>query len=319
MLVSDLRKIIEKYDSKEKDKIIVELYKRIPKDKKEDYDIDGFILEVNKKPKKDVKIKTIEELASEVNYFIECANNNLYVQPNKIISKSDRSKWRFKVKNFYKELNNFIPGTYEGDKATDLLVKLFKILSYGTHYLTFSNWETFRAIQISQSEFYDNIIKRKFSSSIDEDKILYCIDLLNVEFDPYEYHRSMLHIFESNLKTIEMKEKAIELLKEQVIKTKERLRELKKDNYELREKNKYFVECIIDIYFELGKVNEGISYFHKNNTEATKEVKEYILLEKIEEFEFIDEWILEYEKHLGKIDYRDSLKEKYNKFKKNNY
>ena len=40
-----------------------------------------------------------------------------------------------------------------------------------------------------------------------------------------------------------------------------------------REKNKYFVECIIDIYFELGKVNEGISYFHKNNTEATKEVK----------------------------------------------
>lgn len=54
-----------------------------------------------------------------------------------IISKADRSKWIFKVKNFYKELNNFIPGTYKKDKATDLLVKLFKILSYGTHYLTF--------------------------------------------------------------------------------------------------------------------------------------------------------------------------------------
>lgn len=46
MLVSDLRKIIEKYDCKEKDKIIVELDKRMSKDKNEDYDIDGFILEV---------------------------------------------------------------------------------------------------------------------------------------------------------------------------------------------------------------------------------------------------------------------------------
>lgn len=31
MLVAELKKIIDKYDKKEKDKIIVELYKRIPK------------------------------------------------------------------------------------------------------------------------------------------------------------------------------------------------------------------------------------------------------------------------------------------------
>lgn len=46
-----------------------------------------------------------------------------------------------------------------------------------------------------------------------------------------------------------------------------------------------------------------------------KEVKEYILLEMLETFEFYEEWVLEYEKHLGKIDYRDSLKEKYNEYK----
>ena len=35
----------------------------------------------------------------------------------------------------------------------------------------------------------------------------------------------------------------------------------------------------------------------------------------MEEFNFYKEWILEYEKHLGKISYRDSLKEKYAKYK----
>lgn len=37
MLVSELRKEIEKYDKNELKNIIVELYKRIPKNKKEDY------------------------------------------------------------------------------------------------------------------------------------------------------------------------------------------------------------------------------------------------------------------------------------------
>ena len=35
----------------------------------------------------------------------------------------------------------------------------------------------------------------------------------------------------------------------------------------------------------------------------------------MEEFSLYDEWILEYEKHLGKIDYRESLKEKYHELK----
>ena len=44
----------------------------------------------------------------------------------------------------------------------------------------------------------------------------------------------------------------------------------------------------------------------------------YVLLQKIEAFDFYKEWILEYEKHLGKISYRNSLKEKYIKYKKGN-
>lgn len=314
MKVSELREIIKKYNEEDKEKIIVELYKRIPKRTKEDYNIDNYIMNLNVKVEKSDKEFTIERLEKEVNYFVECAYSDLYVSPNKIISKSERSKWRFKVKNFYKKLNSFLPTTEDGKKATDLLKDLFIILSFGTHYLTFSSWNTFGAIQISQSEFLMNIVQRKLANGITDDNLSYCIELLNVKYDPQEYHKSILISFESCLKTADARYMAIELLKKQVLLWKEKYRQ--KDSYENKTYVNYFVECIIDIYIELCEVKNGISYFHKQYINRDKEIKEYILLEKLEEYGLYKEWILEYEKHLEKIDYRNELKEKYKEYKK---
>lgn len=314
MKVSELREIIKKYNEEDKEKIIVELYKRIPKRTKEDYNIDNYIMNLNVKVEKSDKEFTIERLEKEVNYFVECAYSDLYVSPNKIISKSERSKWRFKVKNFYKKLNSFLPTTEDGKKATDLLKDLFIILSFGTHYLTFSSWNTFGAIQISQSEFLMNIVQRKLANGITDDNLSYCIELLNVKYDPQEYHKSILISFESCLKTADARYMAIELLKKQVLLWKEKYRQ--KDSYENETYVNYFVECIIDIYIELCEVKNGISYFHKQYINRDKEIKEYILLEKLEEYGLYKEWILEYEKHLEKIDYRNELKEKYKEYKK---
>lgn len=314
MKVSELREIIKKYNEEDKEKIIVELYKRIPKKTKEDYNIDNYIMNLNVKVEKSDKEFTIERLEKEVNYFVECAYSDLYVSPNKIISKSERSKWRFKVKNFYKKLNSFLPTTEDGKKATDLLKDLFIILSFGTHYLTFSSWNTFGAIQISQSEFLMNIVQRKLANGITDDNLSYCIELLNVKYDPQEYHKSILISFESCLKTADARYMAIELLKKQVLLWKEKYRQ--KDSYENETYVNYFVECIIDIYIELCEVKNGISYFHKQYINRDKEIKEYILLEKLEEYGLYKEWILEYEKHLEKIDYRNELKEKYKEYKK---
>ena len=314
MKVSELREIIKKYNEEDKEKIIVELYKRIPKRTKEDYNIDNYIMNLNVKVEKSDKEFTIERLEKEVNYFVECAYSDLYVSPNKIISKSERSKWRFKVKNFYKKLNSFLPTTEDGKKATDLLKDLFIILSFGTHYLTFSSWNTFGAIQISQSEFLMNIVQRKLANGITDDNLSYCIELLNVKYDPQEYHKSILISFESCLKTADARYMAIELLKKQVLLWKEKYRQ--KDSYENKTYVNYFVECIIDIYIELCEVKNGISYFHKQYINRDKEIKEYILLEKLEEYGLYKEWILEYEKHLERIDYRNELKEKYKEYKK---
>ena len=271
MKVSELREIIKKYNEEDKEKIIVELYKRIPKRTKEDYNIDNYIMNLNVKVEKLDKEFTIERLEKEVNYFVECANSDLYASPNKIISKSERSKWRFKVKNFYKKLNSFLPTTEDGKKATDLLKDLFIILSFGTHYLTFSSWNTFGAIQISQSEFLMNIVQRKLANGITEDNLSYCIELLNVKYDPQEYHKSILISFESCLKTADARYMAIELLKKQVLLLKEKYRQ--KDSYENETYANYFVECIVDIYIELCEVKNGISYFHKQYINRDKEIR----------------------------------------------
>lgn len=314
MKVNELREIIRKYNEQEKETIIVELYKRIPKNTKEDYNIDEYITNINKKMEKgSSQILTIERLEKEVNYFLECAYDDLYVKPNKIIPKNERGKWRFKVKTFYKQLNSFLPQTDEGEKATNLLKELFKVLSFGTNYLTFSNWNTFGAIQISQSDFLKNIIERKLTNGITNENLKYCIELLNVQYDPQEYHKSLLYSFESCLKTADARYMAIELLKNQVTKWKERYQN--DSSYENETYTNYFVECIVDIYFELCEAKEGIQYFHKQYIEKNKEIKEYIILEQLEEFELYKEWILEYEKYMEKIEYRDSLKEKYDELK----
>lgn len=314
MKVNELREIIKKYNDKEKEQLIVELYKKIPKSKKEDYNIDEYITNINKKMENDNrKSATIEQLEKEVNYFIECAYEGLYAKPNRIISKSDRSKWRFKVKTFYKQLNIFLPQSAEGKKATDLLKALFEVLSMGTCYLTFSSWNTFGAIQISQSDFMKNIVERKLNSGVTRENLAYCIDLLNVQYDSQEYHKLILYSFVSCLKTTDLRYMAIELLKEQVIKWKEKYK--KENSYENETYTNYFVECIVDIYFELCEIKEGIEYFHKQYIEKNKEIKEYIILEKLEEFKLYEQWILEYEKHMGKIEYRENLKEKYNELK----
>ena len=78
----------------------------------------------------------------------------------------------------------------------------------------------------------------------------------------------------------------------------------------------YFTETVLFIYIKLNEIDNGIKYFQKTYLEKDDEVKEYILLDRLEIFEIKDEWIKEYESHIGKIDYRDSLKKQYQELKK---
>ena len=319
MLVNELRDELKKYNADDLRKIIVELYKRIPKNKKEDYNIDEYIKNINSKDKKENNKKSMdfESLKAEIIYFLECVDSGYYQMPNRIISKKERSSWRFKVKKYYKELNKITPNSNNGGLATFLLIELFKRLSFGTNSLLFTNWNTFNALGVSQSDYYDTLVKRILFNNYSEENLQKCVELLSVEKDPEEFSYDMYAIFINNLKTIGIKETAIKLLNKEKDNLKENMDETSDyhTKYYIKQSLNNMVMCITEIYFNLHEIDAGISYFHKNYIESNKEILEYVLLNMLDEADLQNEWCLEYEKYLNQLDYRESLKSRYQELK----
>lgn len=66
MLVSELRKEIKNYKTKDLEDIIVELYKRVPKYKKEEYNIDNFIKNIKSSKTQKSSKKKVTNLKIEL-------------------------------------------------------------------------------------------------------------------------------------------------------------------------------------------------------------------------------------------------------------
>ncbi len=315
MLVSELKKEIEKYNKNDLEKIIVELYKRIPKAKKEDYDKDDFIKNIdnNKITKKELDFKSLN---AEITYFLECVDNGLYCTPNRVISKKERSSWRFKVKKYYKELITIPPNSVNGGLATFLLIELFKRLSVGSNTLLFINWDTFKALGVSQDDYYDLIIKRVLYNGYTKDSLKVCVNLLSVDKDPYDLSFSMFFTFLANLKTRFNKEDSVELINDKIIELKAKLKKKNDyDTYYLKELINNYVILNMNILTNLGLIEKGIDFFYNTYLEDNKNIKVCTLLSELEDLNLVNEWIKEYEQNENKINFSDSLKEKYQEFK----
>ena len=254
MLVNELKNEIKKYDKKELEFIIVSLYKRIPKKVKEEYDIDSYIKNIDINKKTDVVKKEIlfDEIYNEIIYFIECIDLGYYCSLNRVISKKDRSTWRFKVKRFYKELNKISPDSENGSIATSLLIELFKRLSRGTSILLFTNWNTFGASGIEQRDYYDVLIKRITFNGLTKESLKECVDLISVDNDPNGY--SLFSAFINNLKTIDSINISIDLLKEKIISLKEELSNTKNGT------DSYYINKNIKDEFDKLKVPDSEKY-----------------------------------------------------------
>ncbi len=311
MKVKEIRYELSKHDRNTLEDIIIELYKRMPKSKKEEYNIDDFITNPIKEAKKEIMPISFNELKEEIKYFLDCVDNEYYSSPNRIISKEERSKWRFKVRRYIKELNKIDINNPFYEDATLLLIELYKRLSKGSHYLLFSNWETFKAASISQDDFYDLIIKRILINDYTKEDVIECLNLLEVPKDPYASSYDMFDNFTSNIS--KNKEEVIGLLKDKINILKKEIKISKDSTYEKEDMIDNFMICIMDLYFSLDKIDVGIKYFKENYIHYDEEVRMYIILEKLEKYELYTYWIKLYEEN--KVNYRRFLVEKYNEIK----
>ena len=325
MLVNELRTALEQYENAVLKEIIVSLYKMIPKSKKEDQGLDDLLLNFSKEKEKQKKGKTpvnFKELADEIVQFIDYANASFYYAPNRIVSKEKRSKWRFEVKRFIKEL---IPIVGESSVASArLLAYIYEMLSYGCNYYIFSTENPFSAVGYEQPELLRMVLSKIFYNGYDEKSIKTAVFLtLDSNTDRETLHLSLLYALVGYLKTPD----TIEMALGQCVAFKNNydvfqaekplFKYTKYDGYRREEHRDYAAELYLMLKFKLHEYDEGIRYFWDNYSRNRLETTLYVLLQYLDDDDMNNYWIREYEKALKKkIKPRDELAEEYEERKR---
>ena len=321
MKIQEFRDKIKACKTEDVEKIAAELYKLLPKSKKDEADtiiVDILSGNVSTKLKKSESVPDLDTLKNEVNLFIENVDSNLYYVPNRVIPKSKRSKWRFEVMNFVKTINNIPTDEVNGDETADLLQKLYSRLSYGCGYYIFPSDDPFNSIGIRQPDFYDMMIKRTFANGYDDEKIKKMLEYATTTFlDRNSLHIEMENIFVNMLKTSDLKYKTIEFIKEYVEKYEKELKNEKRysnSRYRLERNIEEMCATMLIIGIRLFEPEEAIKYYWQHDKETDKEITLYKILNVISCLGEDELWIKAYDYGLiRRVEPRDYLKKKYEK------
>lgn len=325
MKIGELRAAIKKHSKADLEFLVAELYKLVPKTKKEDYQIDKLIVKPTKNKKsakKKAKLRTIEEIAEDVEFFHDNAVSQHYLIPNTNIPKKERPKWRFVVKRLYKEILQAEKSGNSTVRCARELQVLYETLTYACDYIIFSAYDPFESVGIEQTVFFEQIIKL-YRESLDISDFIHKGIKLTIEnsLNRYTLYSELMEIFISYCQTPAMKEMAIDKLlkmreefKKKPIVTKN---SWSNEEYRKNEKLNYYTEFIFRLYAHLFEFEKGIKDFNLNSIQNTKEVSLYILIRMLFGFEKKQLIVREIEKNM-KIKPRESLLKLKDYIKKNN-
>ena len=294
MKVGDLREILKKYKTDDLRKLVVELYKLVPKEKKEDYKVDDLILsggkeKVKVKLTKQESCRPVKDIAAEIDLFVANAKNFCYVEPNKVVPKKERSKWRFVVKRLYKELD---AAAQAGDSTREVakqLQKLYELLTYACDWIIFNAYDVFESIGISQEDFFLSIVKLKRKSEDIDDFVYDAIRLIH--FNPLNRHTLYSDLsagLHSLCDTPDMKKMLIDQLKE-LYKEVEKSPDYDQSNsfgsskpknglsYKRKRELNEIAEHLMQVQCLLYNFEEAIANLKKYYLDENEEIKLYVL------------------------------------------
>lgn len=311
--MAELRELLKKYKEEDLRLIITEMYKSMPKKLREDKDIDTLLQDVQaylsvSKVEKRKEQADIRILKTEIERFVEYAYAQYYFAPNSVVHKTERPKWRFKVKSFIKDLQGITLDGEEGAIATDLLLKLYEMLCYGCSHTIFSTDDPFRSVGIEQEEIFDMLVSRKLGSGMNQESIKFCIKIMVDNVTGYYNDSGIIDMLIANLKTPDSKMIAIEqckLMKKELdspkaVKTKKSSYSYDSGSYKRECKINSLVEAVFKIHMELCEYDEAIEYFKKNTIQNNDEISLYVMLRILLIYGMKDLWLREYDEALTK-------------------
>lgn len=311
MKVPELREKLAKLKKDEIIKLAVEFYKLVPKSKKEDNNLDNLIEnptqpKLVKQENSDLDWKDLEE---EITLFISNAKEQYYVAPNRVVSKKERSTWRFTVKNWYKILISPKQKDVNPDLQIRLLTNLYELLCAGCDYVYFSSPDPFQSIQVEQTVFFKSLIvliQEKIGKTESVNKGIELI--VNNSLDRNTLKTYLADELISTLQIPDLKQAGIDKVKSMLKKKNEELhlyqKELaekgkskKTNNFFTYDKLEYAMKHKINdltliglsFYESLYKIKDGITFYNANYIDKDDEIKLYVLVRNIFRDEYRNE------------------------------
>ena len=325
MKIQEFRDKLKQCKREDVEKIASELYKMLPKNKKEE-DADTMIADIIAGKTADKKqttnaIPDFDSLKKDINEFLNNADNDLYIKPNRVVPKNKRSKWRFEVKNFVKMLNMIPADGENGEDAAILLRELYKRLAQGCGYYVFPTEDPFQSIGIRQPDFYEMLVKRTFATGFTDEKIRNMLeDAALVFIDRNSLHSELETIYAASLTTSDLKYKALGVIKEYVeqYETEFAIENKSRSNksYQIRCYIEELCETMLVISILLYEPGDAVEYYWQHDKESDKEITLYKILDTVREFGDEKLWMKVYEDGLNKnIKPRNSLQKLYQELK----
>lgn len=323
MKVAELRNLLGEAEKEPMAKAFVEVYKLLPKSRKEEIDdtITAILSgqDVDKKDKNEVV--NFDQLEQTIQFFLENAYAQNYFAPNRIIPKAQRPKWRFLVKNYIKELQKIPPESPYHARSVTLFRDLYRMLCYGCNCYIFSTDDPFRSVGWDQPELFHVLVKKTFAQGYPKESVrMLLFDACGGGLSRECLHVSNMLVLLSELKTSDVKYLAIEAAQELVNEIKEKYPVKKGQRgrqYEAQERINCLSGMVLMLSVLLAEPDDGIKYFFANCERATSEIVLYCALDFTDYVGDDQDWIRVYEYGLKKkIKPREELVKEYEERKK---
>ncbi len=255
--------------------IIVEMYRIIPKKHREEKHIDDLIrdpgtyMQFGKTLTKQSTKIDFPQLKQEIEIFIENAQMSYYFAPNNVVHKTQRPKWRFKVRQYLKDLQQIPMDTPDGLIATDLLDQLFGVLSQACHRYLFNTTDPFRSIGTPQTDMFEIIITRRIHSGQLVESIKKAVSTaVNSYTESFTPPDALINLLTGKLETADSKLIALKqcddlrknLVTTNINNSRKNGRSFLSEYYGNQQYNN-LIELAFDLNVLLGDIPSGIKYF----------------------------------------------------------
>jgi hypothetical protein len=334
MRVDELRKIVAGYDQEVARRLVVEVYKMIPKKERDDAGLDELIRrfpeagKITRKPKASADLITdFAELEGVTEELVENAALGYYLSPNRIVPKTARSRWRFAVR---KPLKSLIAVKGENsEEAALLLVELYRMLSHACGYYIFHTEAPFSAVGFTQPELLEIVLGKLFANGPTREAVRLAVYIiLESHVDRETLHQQLQYPLLCQLKTSDTRLLALEECEFFMTHFKDPLSRpyasewftptYSRENWGIDfspSVTEHCAELYLRIAIALSEYDKGVRYFKKHRGLSRPEVNLYRLLHVLGEYlddgpEMVGVWLKAYDAAVARgVEPRSELRE----------